>query len=200
MRLSLLSLGFAGLFAVLGAAGARADIVRTYDFSGTLATPFHGDDSVTGFFVLDQTSAALEDFSFKTPVFTFNMANSVGGVEEATVEEPSAHFVAVAANSFDDNDFLALLFETTLLNFNGNTFFTGTVTFPDGGGGVASGVTIESTGFSSAFTGGAATPVPEPPTWVAMALGFVVLGGVGRSVTRKVSRGAKRSPASELPA
>lgn len=68
MRSSLLSLGFAGLFAVLGSVGARADIVRAYDFSGTLVTPLNGDDSVTGSFVLNQTAGALEDYSFNTPI------------------------------------------------------------------------------------------------------------------------------------
>jgi hypothetical protein len=68
VRSSLLSLGFAGLFAVLGSVGARADIVRAYDFSGTPVTPLNGDDSVTGSFVLNQTAGALEDYSFNTPI------------------------------------------------------------------------------------------------------------------------------------
>jgi hypothetical protein len=95
MRLSFMSLAFAaGLFAVLGLAGARADIVRTYDFSGTLETPLNGDDAVSGLFVLDQTAGALEDYSFNTPVGAFNLTNSAGLLHTLTpATSPHADFV-----------------------------------------------------------------------------------------------------------
>jgi hypothetical protein len=179
MSLSFRSLVFAaGLLACSWSAGARADIVKTYDFSGTLETPFNGDDSVTGFFVLDQTNATLEDFSFTTPAFTFNTGNSFGEVQLFTpATTPNADFVALVTSAVGTN--FVLLFETDLLNFDGSTFFTSEITVP-GGTNVSGVIDDMPPFFNSPFTSGAATPVPEAPTWAAMALGFVALAGLGR--------------------
>jgi hypothetical protein len=187
-RVSALCVGVAaaGLFVVLWSAGARADVVRTYDFSGTLTTPFNGDDSVSGFFVLDQTNATLENFSFKTPTGTFDKTNSGGSVATFTpASSPRADFVELVANG--SPGLIALLFETPLLNFDGDTFYTGPVLVAPGLGTRARYYTY-SPSFGSGFTGGAATPaIPEPPTWVAMALGFLSLVGLSRTMTPKAT-------------
>jgi hypothetical protein len=45
----------------------RADNTENYAFSGTLATPFNGSDSVTGQFTYDFTSGDVTGFNFTTP-------------------------------------------------------------------------------------------------------------------------------------
>ena len=153
-----------------------------YDFSGALANPYDGDDSVTGFFVLDQTNGTLVNFSFTTPIFTFDNADSYGSVVTYTpAASPNADFVGLSAGLGDMG--IALYFETALSSFDGDTFYTSGITLADGTSTGALLVRFPPASFYlSAFTAGAATPaVPEPPTWLTMILGFAGLAGVGRT-------------------
>jgi PEP-CTERM motif len=122
--------------------------------------------------------------NLKTPVFTFDPATSTGSVKAFTGVNPNADFVSVSAFNGLADASIGLLFETTILNFNGNTFFTEDVTLP-GEITISAVTTLSPLPFLSFFASGAAAPIPEASTWAMMLLGFGGLGFLGYRQTRR---------------
>ena len=173
------ALGVAAL--VLAAGPARADVIETYDFSGTLAYPPYAGagDEVTGQFTLDITSAAITTFNFATPARNFTPATATAHIFQYTpAVNPAKDFVALVFAGTDES-FVELIFQTNLSSFSGSSFYLDGVHVTDG-------VTISVLSveppftFISPFSSGAATPaVPEPSTWALMLAGFAGLGFLG---------------------
>jgi hypothetical protein len=181
----------------LAADAARAtDIIKSYDFSGTLKKVVDGGTSVTGEFTLDQTNGTLITYSFDSPLGMLDPGDSSAGIViYSPAESPAADFVLIEADTPGDGDKLVILFQTDLSSFSGSSFYTGTVSIR--GGALTSNVFCSGPPFSfacggtsgSEFTSGEATPVvPEPATWALMMAGMFGLGGVMR---------ARRSPQAE---
>ena len=167
----------------LAAAAGRADMLESFNFTGTLATPDMGDSTVTGSFTLDTSGAgSVTAFDFSTPIGT--ISQSAGWASSVTEYLPAISPPAdIVEIFFKGEGGMALLFETSLAPFSGSTFYTGQVQLspmasyvssiacnigPEGGCGL----------YGSLFTSGSATPVstaaPEPR--LSFLLGAVLLG------------------------
>src|SRR5215216_2995139 len=79
---------------------ARASSI-TYDFTGTLTCALNGNNTVTGFFTLDNSGAgAITAYSFTEPDGVFNTSNGGGGVLELQATNPNTTFVDVFFQDF----------------------------------------------------------------------------------------------------
>jgi hypothetical protein len=186
---------------MLCAAMARAD--EAFNFTGTLATPLNGDDSVTGQFTLDFTTDAVTGFDFSTPIGTIDPALYYSFAAPFIATSPSADFVII---SFFDKataglgDSLSLEFETSFASFSGDTFFAGPLLV---GGGHAQAflscqhiVNSDTPGcpagigsYVSHFTSGSATPaaVPEPSA-LSLFLGCLAILGPSLKLRLRATR------------
>ena len=88
---------------------------------------------------------------------------------------PNADFVELKFINPSNNNIMNLFFETDLLTFAGNTFYTQAVIVSTGAG-ISQLVFLN--GFSN-FSSGSATLVPEPSTWAMLVVGFAGLGYAG---------------------
>jgi hypothetical protein len=184
MEIKTLSAGVAmalGLWLAAGAASA-ADIIHTYDFSGTLANPVAGGTSVTGQFTLDQTTGALSAYSFNTPLGVFDTSGAVASYSPAL--SPPTDFIEIYLLP-NGGEYLWLVFQTDLASFSGGSLYTGPVSIS--GGGLASGLgcfsgppDCETPGGSPFVSGEATLAVPEPASWALILAGVVGLGGLMR--------------------
>jgi hypothetical protein len=154
----------------------NADVLKTYNFLGALANPLDGNASVAGQFTIDLSNSRIPTFHFTSPM-TIDSSTYFGSVFPFTATNPSANFIVAQFYSAGGSGRVDLLFETTLGSLSPDTFYTGPVIFfgiteisqlacgqvPVGdptGNCPAGGVPT----FSSTFTSGSATLVPEPGT------------------------------------
>jgi hypothetical protein len=174
MRNSRLILPIAALLFCAGT--MNADVLKTYNFLGSLANPLNGNASVAGQFTIDLSNSRIPTFHFTSPM-TIDSSTYFGSVFPFTATNPSANFIVAQFFSAGGSGSVDLLFETTLGSLSPDTFYTGPVSFfgiteishlacgqvPLGdptGNCPAGGVPT----FSSTFTSGSATLVPEPGT------------------------------------
>jgi hypothetical protein len=197
MQLKTLPVGVAiGLGLWLAAGAASADIVKTYDFTGTLANLVNGGTSVTGEFTLDQTTGTLGDYSFDTPAGVLDAADTVAAIATfSPAESPAVDFTELYANSTDTHVNFFLVFQTDLSSLSGSSFYIGPVNVL--GGTAESGLTCQglpecgNAVEASVFTSGEATlALPEPATWALMMAGVFGLGVLMRA---ERSRQAERA-------
>jgi len=170
-------------------AATSVDLVKTYDFSGTLAMSRGGDQSVSGVFTLDPLNGTIGNYSLSTPLGLFDNADSSAAVYQFTPAlDPNEDFVELSFVSNSMN-ILTLVFQTDLLAFSGASFYTGLVSIPNGdfASALYNGISPALTPNAS-FTSGAATPVPEPSTWAMLIVGF---GGIGFMMRRRGAPGAQ---------
>ena len=189
---------------LLAPVAARADSTQTYNFSGTLANSFNGDDMVTGTFTLDFTTTSMTAYNFNTPfgVIT-STAYPTTNYTETTytftqIIPPYGDYVLfLFEGPTISADSMSLYFATPFSPFNGSSLFTGIpmgISTPEDGASsfvqCANFMTpVPSTcplsdGISS-FTCGSATatsPMPEPSSLALLAGG---LFGLGALATRK---------------
>jgi hypothetical protein len=164
---------------------ARASSI-SYGFTGTMATAFGGNSTVTGAFTLDNVAGTVTAYSFTQPDGVFDTTNSDGTVNEFIATSPNATFVGLSFFEMGNpGNLLWLRFQTTLAAFDGSTFYTGVITVPSGQ--TASFVSCSSFSpsaacsqeqpYNSFFVGGAATPnlpaaVPEPASITLTGMGL----------------------------
>jgi hypothetical protein len=160
---------------VLCAGTAHADITKSYDFSGTLASAIGGSASVTGAFTLDFTTNTISAYSFTIPGGTLASTKfpvDISFLTQFTATSPSgATFTELDFVSLNESE-LKLLFETPFTAFSGSTFYTADISYP-GAGTIDSNLVCSQNDCgadgNSQFTSGSATPietstVPEPGT------------------------------------
>lgn len=173
--------------AMLGSAAHAADLVQTYDFSGTLAKPLAGNDQVTGSFTLDLTKSTIGAFDFSTP---FGTLDGDGGLWVALHPAGSSNTLADLTFIGGSGSLagLDLLFFEPFVDGESLTDSIETSKRPP--------VFLSSLGACGSFTGGCggrdlflqpfsggvlslasvASAVPEPAAWISMILGLFGLG------------------------
>jgi PEP-CTERM motif len=127
-RLAALALGM-----LLSAAGARADVISDYDFTGTLTNAIGGNTAVTGTFSLDFTTSAVTAFDFSTPTGTVDATHFTASLTRFTALSPSGQVFAFL--SFQDktdpaDSQLDLAFATSFSSFSTDAstpLFTGEI-------------------------------------------------------------------------
>ena len=154
----------------------NADVLKTYNFLGSLANPLDGNASVAGQFTIDLSNSRIPTFHFTSPM-TIDSSTYFGSVFPFTATNPSANFIVAQFYSPSGSGRVDLFFETAFGPIPPGTFYTGPISYyglvgiselacgqvPIGdpyGNCPAGGVPI----FSSTFTSGNATLVPEPGT------------------------------------
>jgi hypothetical protein len=163
------------------AAVAKADVIQSYNFSGTLATAIGGNTSVTGQFTLDFTTSAISAFQFSTPAGTINATNEVAFAGNFFATSPSATFTILAFVYADSGlPALTLIFESPLAAFSGNTFYTQGIMSSTGSNeaGVSCRPDQLCSPLASTFASGSASPspvVPEPDTAALLLFGSAAI-------------------------
>jgi len=107
------------------AATARADVLETYDFTGTIAPDYGTSGLVTGQFTLDLSNQTISTYSFVTPIATYSPAtDSVAPIvaQYTPATSPKADFVGFffASSTYWD---LTLYFETDFAGFPRSNFW-----------------------------------------------------------------------------
>lgn len=170
----------------------------TYDFSGTLRlnpVPGSTDTAVTGQFTIDFDSQTITAFDFQTPIGAVDASHYTPHLYVyAPAYSPADNFVRLYFEDGPANDFLGLIFRTTLSAFDGSTFYTLAMMpteFTGTSSGFGCGPASGCPGFlATNFTSGAATPHPDPPPAVPEPTSLALLGGgLATLVARRHGRG-----------
>jgi hypothetical protein len=190
---------------------ARADILTTFDFSGTLSSsPNANPPTVTGTFTLDQTTATLAGVNLNTPVGAFTGSTS-DYVATSAIETTSGGRAFQLDYCVEGVVLLNLSFAGTVDGFTGGSLL------PQADLVISPGlpperVVVSGIGCDSLspgcngnpvycnLTGGVATAViapavPEPSTWAMLLIGFAGIGYVARRGRHQFPK-----PASDVPA
>lgn len=181
-------LGAAVMFGTLMFAGAaRADVIKNYDFSGTLGIAIGGSTSVTGTFAIDFSTSSITAFDFSTPVGTIDPPSWTGSYSTYTGTNPVIPFVELDFKS--SGGFMILIFQTDPTSFStaASTPLDTTGLYEGGPTTISqlycTAAPCSATGYSPFHSGTArlappARNVPEPGTFALASamLGLLVLG------------------------
>jgi PEP-CTERM motif len=149
---------------------ARADVITSWDFSGTLSASYDGSDTVSGTFTLDQTTEAITAFDFTIPGGTVTSSDWTAGAVNFNSTSPSGTFAQIYFYGFGAG--MVLLFDEPISSFAGGALVTELLV--NSNAGLAVGASLScginpscpaGPGFVASFLSGTATPataVPEP--------------------------------------
>lgn len=173
----------AALGLLVVATAARADVIETFDFSGTLSNAIGGSSSVTGQFTVDETSSKITAFDFSIPGGTVTAPDWSPSATNFVATSPSGTF-AVFVFVTNNLSTLGLVFDGPVASFGGGPLYTGRIAAGGGSSGAGLGCfppdacTMGVSGFSS----GTATlvtnvsNVPEPTTLSLFGAALIGLG------------------------
>ncbi|HTU53956.1 MAG TPA: PEP-CTERM sorting domain-containing protein [Acetobacteraceae bacterium] len=166
---------------ILVPALARADVVTSWDFSGTLSASYDGSDTVSGTFTLDQTTEAITAFDFTIPGGTVTSSDWTAGATNFNSTSPSGTFAQIYFTGFLAG--LVLLFDEPISSFAGGALVTELLVNSDEGLAVGSSLSCgvnpscpAGPGFIANFLSGTATPataVPEPGSLALLGMALV---------------------------
>ena len=156
---------------ILVPAMARADVITSWDFSGTLSASYDGSDTVSGTFTLDQTTEAVTAFDFTIPGGTVTSSGWTAGAANFTSTSPGGTFAQIYFTGFAAG--MVLLFDGTISSFAGGALVTEGLFNSNEGAATGAGLECDGgnpscasgSGFATSFLSGTATPaaaVPEP--------------------------------------